>query len=383
MERIPRRAQGPRRLFHLDRPFRLPQHQEPVRRHAPERTDRTPRRRALLGHSRTPRRLASPRGSLADRSTRTYTRVVEQSPAARPGEAESIRYCHASGGKAACARDACVLTLTALAAVIASRAVADVSAATNTPALAVTETVMLVGDSVPKSLADEFADAAAQYGYVVVSAAVAGCPATGVGKVYSSGKRFKTNTCEKVVGQQDAMIERERPALVIWWSRYELAPRLGPDGKVLPLGSRAHLRAQQASFEVRARALRKQGARLVTVQIEPPGRPLAARNPSEKSVPRRADASPSAGRRERLERVPRQAQGAGGVLRIDRRSGLSRRQEPVRRHPPERRTRSARRGALLGRCPTYARPADLRCSLARRSPGVRVPAVEGAALPAR
>jgi hypothetical protein len=69
---------------------------------------------------------------------------------------------------------------------------------------------------------------------------------------------------------------------VIWWSRYEVAPRLGADGKVLPLGSRAYWRAQQASFDERVRALTKGGARLVAVQIERPGRALAARNPSER-----------------------------------------------------------------------------------------------------
>ena len=142
-----------------------------------------------------------------------------------------------------------MVALIAFAAVVASRAGAGVSHVS-----AVTKTVMLVGDSVPKSLADEFADAAAEYGYVVVSAAAAGCPATGVPKVYSSGKRFKNNTCPKVVGEQDKMVDRDRPALVIWWSRYELAPRLGPDGKVVLLGSRAYRRAQQASFEERARA---------------------------------------------------------------------------------------------------------------------------------
>jgi hypothetical protein len=85
-----------------------------------------------------------------------------------------------------------------------------------------------------------------------------------------------------VVAEQDRMIERYRPALVIWWSRLEVAPRLGPKGKILPLGSRAYWRAQRASFEERARALTAQDARLVTVQIERPGRALAARNPAEK-----------------------------------------------------------------------------------------------------
>ena len=171
-----------------------------------------------------------------------------------------------------------MVAVVAFAAVIGSRAGAGVIQPSE-----VTKTVLLVGDSVPKSFADEFADAAAEHGYAVVSAATGGCPATGVGKVYSSGRKFKNNTCPKVVGEQDQMIDTYQPALVIWWSRYELAPRLGPDGKVLPLGSRAYRRAQQASFEERARALTKRGARLVTVQIEPPGRVLATRNPSEKN----------------------------------------------------------------------------------------------------
>ncbi len=146
----------------------------------------------------------------------------------------------------------------------------------------VTKTVILVGDSVPQALADEFADAAAEHDYVVISATAGGCPATAVEKVYSSGTRFKNNICPPVATEQDNKVEKYRPALVIWWSRYELAPRLGPDGKVLPLGSKGYRRAQQASFEKRARALTKRGARLVAVQIEPPGRALAARNPAEK-----------------------------------------------------------------------------------------------------
>ena len=168
--------------------------------------------------------------------------------------------------------------------VVVPHAGAEIPATTKTGASGarVTKTVILVGDSVPQALADEFADAAAEHDYVVISATAGGCPATAVEKVYSSGARFKNNICPPVATEQDNKVEKYRPALVIWWSRYELAPRLGPDGKVLPLGSRAYRRAQQASFEKRARALTKRGARLVTVQIEPPGRALAARNPAEK-----------------------------------------------------------------------------------------------------
>ena len=106
---------------------------------------------------------------------------------------------------------------------------------------------MLVGDSVPKSFVNEFRAAAAKHGYALVSAAHGGCPATGMPKVFSSGKKWKRNVCPTVVNEQDRMVEAYRPALVIWWSRYEVAPRLGADGKVLPLGSRAYFRAQEAT----------------------------------------------------------------------------------------------------------------------------------------
>lgn len=177
---------------------------------------------------------------------------------------------------------AVLATPIAVAALVVSRAAADDSPVTTTPAQAVTKTVMLVGDSVPKLFSNEFADEAAKHGYALVSAATGGCPATGVRKVYSSGKRFTKNTCPNVLTEQDQLIDRYRPALVIWWSRYEVAPRIGPHGKVLRLGSPAYWRAQDASFAERTRILTRLGAHLVTVQIERPGPALAARNPAEK-----------------------------------------------------------------------------------------------------
>ena len=98
----------------------------------------------------------------------------------------------------------------------------------------VTKTVILVGDSVPQALADEFADAAAERGYVVLRATAGGCPATAISKVYSSGEKFKHDTCATGDRRTGLKIKQYRPALVIWWSRYELGPRLGPHGRVLP-----------------------------------------------------------------------------------------------------------------------------------------------------
>lgn len=189
---------------------------------------------------------------------------------------------HLDGRRLALGLPAVIGTLIVIAAVAASRAGADASPHANTQAPAVTKTVLVVGDSVAKLFSDDFVEAAGKHGYAVVTAAHPGCPAIGFGKVYSTGVKFKRNTCSEVVRTQDAMVEKYRPALVIWWSRYEVAPRLGPDGKVLPLGSSAYWRTEQASLEQRARALTARGARLVTIQIEPPGPALAVRNPSEK-----------------------------------------------------------------------------------------------------
>jgi hypothetical protein len=178
---------------------------------------------------------------------------------------------------------AATASLVAILVGVASRAGAGVPPVTKkTDAPGVTKTVMVVGDSVPKSFADEFAGLAADRGYGFVSAARGGCPATGVAKVSSAGVRRSHSCAPAVVIEQDAVVAKYRPALVIWWSRYEVAPRLGPDRKVLPLGSRAYVRAQQASFAKRAAALTTFGARLVAVEIEPPGPALAARNPPEK-----------------------------------------------------------------------------------------------------
>ena len=147
--------------------------------------------------------------------------------------------------------------------------------------LTVTKTIVLVGDSVPQYTSDEFSDAAAKYGYVVIKATAGGCPATAVPKIYSNGQPFKNDVCSRMAAVQDAAIKKYRPALVLWWSRYELDWRIGKNGKVLRLGSRAYERVQQASFDKRVSALTRLGARLVAIQIEPPGHDLAVRNPGE------------------------------------------------------------------------------------------------------
>ena len=139
----------------------------------------------------------------------------------------------------------------------------------------VTRTIVLVGDSVPQRLSSEFSRAAARNGYVVMRATRGSCPATGVLVVGTTGAK---SDCPRLVpAHQDSIISRFRPALVIWWSRYEIADRLASDGTRLPVGTAAYWRAQQQSFRERVGALTASGAQVVTVQIERSGTGMLTR----------------------------------------------------------------------------------------------------------
>ena len=142
-----------------------------------------------------------------------------------------------------------------------------------------TRTIVLVGDSVPQRLGLELSSAAAKHGYTVVRATRGGCPATGVTVVDAHGRPTgEGGSCSRLVPTlQDTAVTRFHPALVIWWSRYELADRLAANGSVLTTGSPAYWRAQERSFANRVAALTRLGARVVTVQIETTGGGVATR----------------------------------------------------------------------------------------------------------
>jgi peptidoglycan/LPS O-acetylase OafA/YrhL len=142
-----------------------------------------------------------------------------------------------------------------------------------------TRTIVLVGDSVPQQLAMEFSRAAARKGYVAILATRGGCPATGVMVVDTRGRATgEGDACPRLVARrQDYVARRFRPALVIWWSRYEIADRLAPDGTRLTAGAAAYWRAQRRSFAARIAALTRFGAEVVTVQIERSGKGMLTR----------------------------------------------------------------------------------------------------------
>ena len=153
-----------------------------------------------------------------------------------------------------------------------------------------TKTIVLVGDSVPQRLAPELSAAAAAHGYVVISATRGSCPASGVGLVDSRGKPWGPGTqcATDVPARQDEAVARYRPALVIWWSRYELADRVDARGRPVRFGSRAYWALQRQAFVRRTTALTAKGAVVVAVEIERSGvgmRPAAMRRAVAPSSP--------------------------------------------------------------------------------------------------
>jgi SGNH domain (fused to AT3 domains) len=143
----------------------------------------------------------------------------------------------------------------------------------------VTRTIVLVGDSVPQRLAPYLARAAAPYGYVVIPATRGSCPATGVAVVDAAGKPWGAGTAcaTDVPRRQDAAVARYHPALVIWWSRYELADRVDAHGRPVPFDSAAYWSIQEQAFAARTAALTRDGAIVVAVQIERSGLGMATR----------------------------------------------------------------------------------------------------------
>ena len=215
----------------------------------------------------------------------------------------------------------------------------------------VTRTIVLVGDSVPQRLAPDLARAAARYGYVVVSATRGSCPATGVAVVGVTGKPWGAGEvcATDVPARQDAAIARYHPALVIWWSRYELADRVDAHGRPVRFASPAYWKLQEQAFATRTAALTRDGAIVVAVQIERSGLGMATRcTPQQvRAVPPAADhGNRGPGH---LERLPRLAPTRPGAVDQHPEPRLPRRGEPMQRSATGRLARPPRRNPLLRR----------------------------------
>jgi len=66
-------------------------------------------------------------------------------------------------------------------------------------------------------------------------------------------------------------VKQYRPALVLWWSRYELVDRVDTHGRPVAFASPAYWALQRRAFERRTHALTRDGAKVVAVQIQRTG----------------------------------------------------------------------------------------------------------------
>ncbi len=146
--------------------------------------------------------------------------------------------------------------------------VVPVVAGNSTPTAA--NTVLIVGDSVVRRLAPELDQVAQDRSMVIANGARGGCAALDVVIVDGTGRA--NHKCSTQVRQlQTDLVEKTRAATVVWWSRYELADRLGPDGTLLRAGTPAFWAAQSEAFGRTVDRLTAYGATLVIVEVDPVG----------------------------------------------------------------------------------------------------------------
>ncbi|WP_226346130.1 acyltransferase family protein [Agilicoccus flavus] len=130
-------------------------------------------------------------------------------------------------------------------------------------------TVVVVGDSVMRRLVPALDPVAARRDLTVLNAARGGCPAIGVPALDVDGTLLAGGSCAQEVPEaQTETIEQAKPGVVVWWSRYELADRQGPDGRPLVAGTDEFWAAQKASLAEAVDRLTATGARLVIVDVD-------------------------------------------------------------------------------------------------------------------
>ena len=132
--------------------------------------------------------------------------------------------------------------------------------------------VLLVGDSVPRRLAPALEREVERRGWRLLTAAHGSCPVTGDGvETDSDGRPVATSACRRVVREQDDMVRRYDPDVVLWWDRYDLNDFLAPDGTVVPRGASDFLARRAATLDGGVRRLTSRGATVVLMAVEPVG----------------------------------------------------------------------------------------------------------------
>ena len=145
-------------------------------------------------------------------------------------------------------------------------------------------TVVLVGDSVPSRLMPVLAPAAEERSVTVVSAVAGGCSPLAVHQRVSATDEAG-ETCPEVEETQRETIRAHDPDVVLWWSRYEIADRVGEDGSLLEPTDPQFWPAQRERFMEAVNRLTGDGATLYVVETERPGVGMLSRCTEEECHP--------------------------------------------------------------------------------------------------
>ncbi len=141
--------------------------------------------------------------------------------------------------------------------------------------------MMVVGDSVPMQLFGALAEAGEKRQVPVINGSHGGCGASGAITANPDGSPFNPGvaalggdedpTCVSVKDDQKQQLEKEKPTVVVWWSRYEYADFIGQDGKPLRAKDPGYREAQKAVLDSAVDRLTAGGATVVIVRPEPTG----------------------------------------------------------------------------------------------------------------
>ena len=154
-------------------------------------------------------------------------------------------------------------------------AVAGISvAATRVPPITRSVPVMmLVGDSVPLHLTSALEARLLERGWRLVSAAGGACAPTGESMARPDGTPvWNEDLCTKeIVTEQNELIERTDPDVIVWWDRWSLSDFFTEGGDHVASGTDRFWKLRRQRLASATGRLASDGAQIVLVATEPPG----------------------------------------------------------------------------------------------------------------
>ena len=132
------------------------------------------------------------------------------------------------------------------------------------------QTLLIVGDSVPKELMPALSDAAVSRDVSIIPAAFGGCSVVGAFQVNANGSGFTwSKRCTDAPAVQDQALVDHTPDTVVWFSNRERYGIRTDDKDVIAAGTPEHRELLRDEISASARRLTSAGAELIIVLPSP------------------------------------------------------------------------------------------------------------------